>query len=100
MKRMFQDSAPGTLALESPSVLSCFCRKRLELDSCWAHGVERRKGRQKQRPKGSGLNKKGCEGRKGCRQGKVEGSVEEVRWALGVCDLGDGVIACDDKDQM
>lgn len=37
--------------------------------------------------------------RRGCWQGEGEVSVEEVRWALGVCDLGDGVISCQDKNR-
>ena len=97
---MFQDADPGILALVSPSALSCFCRKRLELDSCWSRGVERREGRETQWPKGSGLDKEDCEAGRADGRGKLGGSVEEVRWVLGICDLGDGVISCDDKDQL
>lgn len=38
--------------------------------------------------------------RRAAGRGKVEVSVEEVRWALGVCDLGDSVISCHDKNRL
>lgn len=60
----------------------------------------KREGREMQWPKGSGLDKEDCEAGRADGRGKVGGSVEEVRWVLGICDFGDGGISCDDKDRL
>lgn len=62
----------------------------------WKEGKEERRSG----PRDLGSTRRTVRAGKADGRGKVGESVEEVRWALGICDLGDGVISCNDKDRL
>lgn len=74
--------------------------QRSELGSSQAWGWKEGRGQRNSSPRDLGQTRRGI-GQEGLMDGgKAGGSLEEVRWELGICGCGAGVASWDDKDRL